>query len=137
MNDDAGRATTRLTAHGETLAAALAAALAQLLSIVQPGAAPTGSGRSIAIRAEATDPAALLPALVSDLLDRIDEHGDSIAALDLHGVVRADDGLVAWGMLELGIGPTIVPRPIALRDVRVDERLSGVTIDAAIDLTGG
>jgi hypothetical protein len=130
--DPSGRAI--ITATGPTAVDALTAALSGLLVAIRPHAvAPVGSGQSAPIRAEAHDLTALLPALLAALVDQVESFGQDIAMVEVDGLVRSDEGYIAWGTAELSHTYTGPPRPIGfLTPPSVVEELGGATITATI-----
>lgn len=130
--DSSGRAT--IAATGPTTVDALTAALSGLLDVIRPHAvAPVGSGRSAPIRAEAHDLSALLPALLTALADQVESFGQDVVAVEIDGLVRSEEGYVAWGTAELSHAFTGSLRPIGfLTPPSVVEELGGVTITATL-----
>lgn len=136
--DSSGNAT--LTASGSTTPIALTAALSGLLVAMQPSAVQTASssGRWAPLRAAAPDLNGLLPALFAATLDQMESLGQAIVTVAIDGLVRSDEGFIAWGMAELAHVPAGPLRSIYfLTPPDVVEQLSGVTISVSLVRTEG
>src|SRR5215218_7409195 len=91
-----------MSAHAETVAEAFSAAIARMLDDSCPGDARRRDGSLFApIRAEAGDLPALFAGLVESVRGESDNLGMPVAGARIDGVVRSDDGFVAWGVIEL------------------------------------
>ena len=127
---------TRLTAVGADLATALAAALAGLLAAAC-GDGLHGSGEDVsaaaALRAEGADVPSLFTGLAEALLDELTQASFVVTAVRLDGLLRTDEGLLAWGYALGRMGVPDAARALTVERVDVVETPQGdLTIRATL-----
>jgi hypothetical protein len=121
-----------LGAMGDDFVEALSRLLTTVIHFVGGLDEVAGNGRLLSVRAEAPTRELLVARLIDAVVDALDQES-SIAGAYTDGIVRTDDGFVAWARIELGPGPARPHLDFTLEatpeiDERPEETLIGLII---------
>jgi hypothetical protein len=109
-----------IRAEGATFTEALADLLAEVAKRASGGSAP--SDRSIRWQCEAATEAGLVAAAIESIAAVTEDHGATIAGIELDGVRPIETGFRCWGTLATGASDTQA-QPIGIADrPRVEHR---------------
>lgn len=127
---------TRLTAVGADLTTTLAAALAGLFVAAgddRPLHTDADVTAAAVLRAEGADIPSLFTGLAEALLDELSQASFVVTAVRLDGLLRTEEGLLAWGYALGGRGMPNAVHALTVERVDVVETPSGgVTIRATL-----